>query len=436
MRHPLTAALLLVLATPVARAEGSLSIEQAIRSAWSGNAGLAASAAQVEGARLDASAARDAMLPTLETSARAIVTNEPLMAFGLKLDEGRLGTQDFDPARLNNPSATGGVGFGVSLKQPIYSGGRIDAGRRAADASAQAEAQSHEARRQRLAAEVVRAYFGAQVAAQAVRYAESALAQAQETERFVRARVAQQLLLESEALRATAFRAQREAELAAARQQAESARSSLELLIGQPVTAAALSSAVEKDDPGDAAAAPAETPALRAMLLRSEAARAAGESARGSLLPEVFLQLGAETLRSSFSQGDTWASAMIGARWTLSLRQLHTAQAAEARSEAAATAARWQGQEEAREVADARGAIAAAQSRVASAREAVAASESVRTQRAARHREGLLPLTDLLDAETSLSGARTLLLQSQLEARLAHARLALSSGQPVEGVRP
>jgi outer membrane protein TolC len=172
------------------------------------------------------------------------------------------------------------------------------------------------------------------------------------------------------------------------------------------------------------------------MLLRSEAARAAGESARGSLLPEVFLQLGAETLRSSFSQGDTWASAMIGARWTLSLRQLHTAQAAEARSEAAATAARWQGQEEAREVADARGAIAAAQSRVASAREAVAASESVRTQRAARHREGLLPLTDLLDAETSLSGARTLLLQSQLEARLAHARLALSSGQPVEGVRP
>ena len=364
------------------------------------------------------------------------------MAFGLKLDEGRIGAQDFDPARLNNPSAVGGVGFGIGLTQPIYSGGRLTAGRRAADSTAQAEAEAHESRRQQLAAQVVRAYFGAQLASQAVRYAESSLAQAEETERFVRARVEQQLLLESEALRATAFRAQREAELASARQQAESARSAVELLIGEPVTAAALSSpvavdaAVNASETASAAAAPRETPAMKAALLRSEAAHAAGQAARGSLLPEVFLQLGAETLRSSFSQGDTWASALLGARWQLSLGELNTARAAEARSEAAASAARWQQQQETREVAEARGAIAAARSRIASAREAVTASEAVRSLRAARHREGLLPLTDLLDAETGLSAARTLLLQSQLEARVALARLALASGQPVEGVAP
>ena len=404
--------------------------------AWSRNPGLAASASRLEGAGLDAAAAHDAMLPSLEASARALVTNEPLMAFGLKLDEGRIGAQDFDPARLNNPAAVGGVGFGVTLTQPIYSGGRLGAGRAAADATAQAEAQTHEAHRQQLAAEVVRAYFGTQVTGEAVQFAESGLAQAKETERFVRARVAQQLLLESEALRATAFRAQREAELAAARQQAESARSTLELLVGEPVSTAALSSPIAAGEPLVADPAPRETPTLRAALLRSEAARAAGDLARGSLLPEVFLQLGAQTLRSSFSQGDTWTSAMLGARWQLSLGELHSARAAAARSDAAASAARWEAQQESREVAEARGAALAARSRVASATEAVTASEAVRSLRAARHREGLLPLTDLLDAETALSSSRTLLLQSQLEARIARLRLALSSGQPVEGVTP
>ena len=72
----------------------------------------------------------------------------------------------------------------------------------------------------------------------------------------------------------------------------------------------------------------------------------------------------------------------------------------------------------------------------AAAREAVASSEAVRSQRTARHRQGLLPLTEVLDAETALSGARALLLRSQLESRLARAQLQLAAGQPVEGVTP
>ena len=65
----------------------------------------------------------------------------------------------------------------------------------------------------------------------------------------------------------------------------------------------------------------------------------------------------------------------------------------------------------------------------------MAASESVRAMRTARHREGLLPLVEVLDAETALSGARTLLLSSQLEWRLSRAQLALALGQPIEDVK-
>jgi outer membrane protein TolC len=55
--------------------------------------------------------------------------------------------------------------------------------------------------------------------------------------------------------------------------------------------------------------------------------------------------------------------------------------------------------------------------------------------RLARHREGLLPLVEVLDAETGLTGARTLLLNSQYDGRLARARLALALGQPIEDVK-
>ena len=65
---------------------------------------------------------------------------------------------------------------------------------------------------------------------------------------------------------------------------------------------------------------------------------------------------------------------------------------------------------------------------------ATEASESVRAIRTARHREGLLPLVEVMDAEASLSGARTLLLNSRLEWRVSRAQLALALGQPIENV--
>src|SRR4029077_14911015 len=113
----------------------------------------------------------------------------------------------------------------ASLTQVLYAGGRISAGRRAREAQAGAEASSQERRRQELALAIVEAYFGALVAEQGVRFADYQLAQAGETERFVGARVRGAQLPEAEAMRATAVRAQAEAERAAVFQKRESARS-------------------------------------------------------------------------------------------------------------------------------------------------------------------------------------------------------------------
>jgi outer membrane protein TolC len=415
-----------------------LSLAEAIRATWAAHAGLKAGEAEVESLRADATAADDARLPTATFGARALRTTEPMMAFGLKLDQGRIATSDFDPALLNSPDAAYAWGLSAAVTQPLYAGGRIDAGRRAAQALAEAGQLSQERRKQELAMAVAQAYFGALTAAQGVRFAEDLLAQAKETEAFARARTAAGAMLEADAARAGAFRAQAEAGLVAAQERLSSARSALALLAGDEAEGAALATPLEAPDASISSltAATEARPDLLAAKARARAAAEGASAADGALLPEVFLQLSAETARRKPDEGTVWTTALIGARWQLSFGALDGTRAARSRARAAEEATRWEARKARREVAESRRALLSARSRIAAAREAVSSSEAAREQRTARHRQGLLPLTEVLDAETALSGARALLLQSQLEARLALASLQLAQGLPVEGVTP
>jgi outer membrane protein TolC len=197
-------------ALPVASAE-PLSLQGAVRSAWLQHPGLRAADDQVRAARADADAARHGWLPSVAVSLKGVHTNEPLMAFGIRLDQAEIAQADFDPARLNHPDAATAFGAGATLTQPIYAGGRIAAGTRATAAQAAAQEATYGAQRQELALGVVQAYFGAQAADEGLRYADDLLAQARETERFVRSRNRQGLALDADRARATAFRAQADA---------------------------------------------------------------------------------------------------------------------------------------------------------------------------------------------------------------------------------
>lgn len=414
-------------------AQAPLSIEDAIRQAWQGQSGLQAGEALVARAQAEAEGMKALRLPSLSAGAGFSRTDEPMMAFGWKLNQSRIGPSDFMPERLNRPDSVLGFGGSLTLSQPIYAGGRIQAARRAGQSMLTAEKALQSHRRQQVALAVVQAYFGSQVADQAERYAADTLRQALETERFVQARVDQGLLLKSEGERARAFRAQSEAGLAEARQRAASARSALGLFLGTGAVGAPLTTPLEAPvpEPSGQAGRRGDLAAARAQV---EAAQAGLQAARGSLKPEVGLQLSAGTARYTWSGGGNWTSAGLGARWTFSFTDAHRVETARASARAAEYGLKWQEAQASREVDEARRALETARTRIAAAKVAVEASESVRSIRTARHREGLLPLLDVLDAEAGLSGARTLLLNSQLERRLSLAQLALSLGHPIEGV--
>ncbi|HEU4952211.1 MAG TPA: TolC family protein [Holophagaceae bacterium] len=417
----------------LAAQDPGLTLPQAIRQAWERQPGLLAGDAQVEQARAEAAAARAGRLPTLQADAGWRRTDEPLMAFGMKLDQARITAADFDPARLNGPDPVSGLGASLALRQPIYAGGRIDAGITAArDLAGAAEARQAR-RRQEVAAAVVQAYFGSEAAAQGVAYAQDALDHARALETFVEARAAQGLLLKADALRAKAFRAQAEADLAGARQRQAEARNGLALLLGGPAPAV-LATPLE-------AAPRAEGPAgsrsdLEAARLEARAAAAAAKAEGGSLKPELGVELGWGTARPTFGTGGaTWTNLAVGARWTFSFAQTRKVQAARAAARAAEEGLRWQQAQADRDRADATAAVDAAEARVKAAAESLAAADEARRLTEARFQAGLLPLTDRLDAEARLTGARALQLSSLVELRAAEARQALADGRPVEGVQ-
>jgi outer membrane protein TolC len=337
------------------------------------------------------------------------------------------------PEKLNHPDVIQGTGATLTLSQPLYAGGRLNAASRAGAAMAEAEAASQRHRKQQVAYAVAQAYFGAHVAEQGLRYAEDTLRQARETERFVQARVEQGLLLKSEGDRAKAFRAQSEAGVAEVNARLASARSALDLLLGADVSTATLVSPVEGSAETSGNVGPrGDVEAIRAQ---AQAAREGVKAAKGSLKPEVGLQLSAGTLRQGWNVGGYWTTVSVGAKWTFSWSDTRRIQAARAQARAAELGAKWQEAVVSRDVEEARRAIRTAESKIASARIAVEAGESVRAIRTARHREGLLPLVEVLDAESGLTGARTLLLASLLERRLGQAQLALALGQPIENAK-
>ena len=423
-----------LLTSPSVVAAPELTVSDAIRAAWTHDARLQASSAQATSAARGAEAADWALGPTLVLGAQGTLTSQPSRTFALLLDQGKITAADFDPARLNTPQARGSLGLSAVIEQPLIDAA-LWAARRRAHAGAESEEAGRAAMQRQVALDAVRAYFSVRAAEDALAYAEDALRTAKDTESFVKARVAQDVLLPSEGSRSTAYRAQAEAERAAAVRQLAQARTGFVLLVGQEPPPGSL---VTPLVPPEASSSPAveERPELRAARAGVDAQTAAADEAHGRLWPTLLLQGGVATERASLSEGNTWGMGFLILRWSGSVSAFKTADAADAAR--AAAEARRVGQERAlaAELEEARASVAASSAALEAARTAVSASDQARDQRQARHRQGLVPLTDLLDAETGLTSARALLLRSALQARLARAELEHASGQPVEGVRP
>jgi len=129
-----------------------------------------------EAAQADFKQTHALFLPSVTASHTAMVTTNPLMAFGSKLNQEILTTQDFDPALLNDPDRIENYATRIEVKQPLIN---VDgwSERKAARSKLEAYRLQAERTREFVELEVKKAYMQLQVTHQAV----SVLQQAEET---------------------------------------------------------------------------------------------------------------------------------------------------------------------------------------------------------------------------------------------------------------
>ena len=233
------------------------------------------------------------ILPALRTEASLVRTTDPIGAFGTLLRQRRIGPADFDPARLNFPSAVTNYGAGVIAEVPILN---IDAwiGRTAAVRGAAAGQAAADWTRSTVRADVVRAYFGALLADVKVDMLEAAARSAAAHVRQAESLQRNGLATPSDALLASVKAGELDADLATARGDVTNARRGLAVLVGGdgresviPLGALPTAEALRRFVAADPVATSTQRSDVRAATLGADAARADATRATAAVLPRL-----------------------------------------------------------------------------------------------------------------------------------------------------
>ena len=107
-------------------------------------------------------------LPNISASHTAITTNNPLMAFGSKLNQGILTAADFNPSLLNNPNQVQNYATRIEVLQPLLNADGIYE-RKAAKSTMQAFILQKERAQEYLTLEFSKTYMQLQLAYKAVK---------------------------------------------------------------------------------------------------------------------------------------------------------------------------------------------------------------------------------------------------------------------------
>lgn len=128
---------------------------------------------EVEVAKAELLQTRAMYLPNVNASYTAITTNNPLMAFGARLNQGRVTMQDFDPSKLNNPDNISNFATKLEVQQPIYNQDMAYQ-KKAGQVKAEALAIKAERTSDYIKFEIAKAYMQLQLAYKAVETLENA----------------------------------------------------------------------------------------------------------------------------------------------------------------------------------------------------------------------------------------------------------------------
>ena len=170
--------LLLIVTAPL-WAQDSLSLREAVQLALRENKAIAATsaAARASTARIDE--ARSGRLPKLNYSESFVRSDNPVFVFSSLLTQHQFGVENFNIGPLNRPDSINNFQSLLSVDQPIYDAGQTRNAVKSADLSRQMTVEEQRRTQMQVISGVIRAYYGAVLAAESLRTAEQAVRSAE-----------------------------------------------------------------------------------------------------------------------------------------------------------------------------------------------------------------------------------------------------------------
>lgn len=210
-----------------------LSLDEAISSALANNKTIRLAGMDVRIAQSNFNQTQAIFLPHADLSFTAMSTNNPLNAFGFKLQQRGITQNDFDPALLNHPAATPDYMAQLAVNQPLLN---VDMLYQRKSAGMQAEANKYKVQRtsEQIIFETKKAFLQLQLAYQAEKVLLEAGQTAKAVFKYTDDHFKQGLIQKSDLLNAQVHVTTVESNLAKAKSAILNASDYLSLLMGQP----------------------------------------------------------------------------------------------------------------------------------------------------------------------------------------------------------
>ncbi|MFY7670248.1 TolC family protein [Tenacibaculum sp. MEBiC06402] len=176
-----------------------ISKKEVLQKVHEGNSSLKITNQEYLMAKADFNQSRAVFLPNIRASHTGILTTNPLMAFGSKLNQEILTQNDFDPARLNDPNETRNFATVLEIQQPLINVDGIYK-RKASKVKMEAIQLQSSRTKEYLTLEVNKAYMQLQLSYRGVEVLEKALTTAEANKQLAENSFKQGFLQESDVL--------------------------------------------------------------------------------------------------------------------------------------------------------------------------------------------------------------------------------------------
>lgn len=211
----------------------AITLEEVVTIALEQNWQIRISLQEVQQVKADRSSSLAAFLPTVEVNSMYAVTNDPLYAFGYKLQQGVVSQADFNPELLNDPGNTKNFNAGIEVVQPLFN---MDAwqGRSALGSAVRAVENKAAFTHQHIVFLVKRSYYALQLAQGQIDVLSKALMAAKAYQKMAADNFEQGYVKQADVLSVQVRVLELEAQLQMATNQLSAAKENLNFLMGKP----------------------------------------------------------------------------------------------------------------------------------------------------------------------------------------------------------